>query len=81
MSQLKNENRSAIIDYLKNYKSSASDSDIEDSRRAVVAYVYCDYRLQESQTTMGLVACLLRQLLEGLWEVSTAVCFPHTSVE
>lgn len=65
-------NRSAIIDYLKHFTPSLP-------HRAAIAYAYCDYRLQESQTTMCLVACFLRQLLEVFWEVNTMACSSHLS--
>ncbi|KAF7179370.1 hypothetical protein CNMCM7691_008303 [Aspergillus felis] len=54
---------SAIIDYLTRFTTSSP-------HRAAVAYAYCDYRMQESQTTLDLVACFLRQLLEVYWEVN-----------
>ncbi|KAE8395610.1 ankyrin repeat-containing domain protein [Aspergillus alliaceus] len=57
---------SAIIDYLTRFTRLSPD-------RAAVAYAYCDYRMQESQTTLGLVACFLRQLLEVYWEVNVSV--------
>jgi hypothetical protein len=60
-------NRSAIIDYLTRFTRSSP-------QRAAVAYAYCDYRMQESQTTLDLVACFLRQLLEFYWEVNVSVC-------
>jgi hypothetical protein len=59
----KGDNRSSIIDYLTH----------SSPHRAAVAYAYCDYRLQDSQTTICLVACFLRQLLEVFWEVNTMV--------
>ncbi|KAF7587418.1 hypothetical protein BBP40_007258 [Aspergillus hancockii] len=57
---------SAIIDYLTHFTPSLPD-------RAAVAYAYCDHRMQESQTTLGLVACFLRQLLEVFWEVNKMI--------
>ncbi|GIK05252.1 hypothetical protein Aspvir_009356 [Aspergillus viridinutans] len=57
---------SAIIDYLTRFAPSSP-------QRAAVAYAYCDSRMQESQTTLDLVACFLRQLLEVYWEVNVSI--------
>ncbi|TVY85465.1 Ankyrin repeat and KH domain-containing protein [Lachnellula suecica] len=57
---------STIIEYLQNFSLSRT-------LRTSVAYAYCDWREQNSQTTMGLIACFVRQFLEAFWDINGAI--------
>lgn len=41
-----------------------------------LAFVYCDWRLGKIQSTIALIASLLRQFLETHWQVKKSVCQP-----